>query len=185
MAHETKTVSVNGVDVGQLRETLEAMRENPNLGSAWFHVVNRWQDSTHNQSEIGEFHGAGEDRRHPETFTAQCDEPEVLLGDDEAPNPVEWLLHALAGCVTTSMVCHAAARGIHIESVESEIHGEIDLRGFLGLSEEVPRGYQRIEVTMHVKSDAAPEKLAELAQFSPVYNTLTHGVPVDLKVQAA
>src|SRR5690606_32218506 len=98
------------------------------------------------------------------------------------PNPAEHLLSALAGCVTTTMAMHAAARGIDIESISSEVEGDIDVRGFLGLSEEVPRGFKAIRVTMRVKSTAPVELLAGLAQFSPVFNTITHGAAVELQV---
>ncbi len=112
------------------------------------------------------------------------DEPPILAGNDEGANPVEHLLHALASCVTTSMVAHAAVRGIQIEELESELEGDIDLRGFLGLAADVPKGYTNIRVKFKVKTDADNiEKLKKLAEFSPVYNTLIHGTNVDIQVE--
>jgi len=98
---------------------------------------------------------------------------------------VEHLLNALAGCVTTALVMHAAARGIEIQSVTSELEGDIDVRGFLGLSPDVPRGFKNIRVTMHVQSDAPPEKLRELAEYSPVFNTIANATPVEISIDNA
>lgn len=108
----------------------------------------------------------------------------MLAGSDQGANPVEHLLNALAGCVTTSMVAHAAVRGIHIEELESELEGDIDLRGFLGLDPNVPKGYTNIRLRFKVKTDADNlEKLRSLAAFSPVYNTITNGAKVDIVVE--
>lgn len=176
--------TVNGVPVDQLKETLQAIRKDPGLGSFQFRAKNQWLCGGRNRSTVKDFHGAGrEDTTRGEPFVLDNDEPPVLLGEDRAPNPVEYILHGLAGCLTTTMVCHAAARGIEIQSVESSLEGDIDVRGFLGLSDEVPRGYQAIRVIMRVKSDASAAKLAELSKFSPVYNTLVNPVPVEVVIE--
>lgn len=175
--------TVNGVDVDALKETISAIARKPNLGAFQFRAANQWLGGSQSRSTIKGFFGAGkEDDARVRPFTLECDEPQILLGKDQAPNPVEYLLSALAGCVTTTMAMHAAARGIDIESISSEVEGDIDVRGFLGLSDDVPRGFKAIRVTMHVKSTAPAELLAALAQFSPVYNTLTRGVPVEVQV---
>jgi uncharacterized OsmC-like protein len=112
------------------------------------------------------------------------DEPSLLAGDDEAPNPTEHLLSALAGCMATSLVVHAAARGIHIEELESEVEGDIDLRGFLGISDDTPKGYTNIRMKLRVKADVDNlERLKRLAEYSPTFNTLIHGVNVDFQVE--
>ena len=121
---------------------------------------------------------------HKQAFELHADEPPVLAGSDEGANPVEHLLHALASCITTSMVAHASVRGIRIEELESKLEGDIDLRGFLGLDAKVPKGYTNIRVTFKVKTDEDNlQKLRRLAEFSPVYNTLIHGTKVDIQVQ--
>jgi len=121
---------------------------------------------------------------HKQEFELHADEPPILAGNDEGANPVEHLLHALASCVTTSMVAHATVRGIHIEELESKLEGDIDLRGFLGLDAKVPKGYTNIRVTFKVKTDRDNlQKLKELAEFSPVYNTLIHGTKVDIQIE--
>jgi uncharacterized OsmC-like protein len=113
----------------------------------------------------------------------ECGEPPVLLGQDRGANPVEHLLNALIGCLTTTLVYHAAARGIDIRSVESELEGDLDLRGFLGISNEVRKGYSEVRVRMRVKSNASPATLRELAQFSPVFDVVSRALPVQLTVE--
>jgi uncharacterized OsmC-like protein len=130
------------------------------------------------------FYGAKQEIAHKQKFEMDADEPPILAGDDEGANPVEHLLHALASCVTTSMVAHAAVRGIHLEEVESELEGDIDLRGFLGLANDVPRGYTDIRVKFRVKADPKDfARLAELAEFSPVFNTISQGARVDIQIE--
>jgi uncharacterized OsmC-like protein len=181
-----KAREVNGVDVGRLIETVGAIKEDPSLGAFRFRAHNKWLDGTKNRSLIQDFYGAGkEDDTRTAPYVLENDEPDVLTGKDEAPNPVEFVLHGLAGCVTTTLVAHAASRGIEIESVSSELEGDIDVRGFLGISEDVPKGYSEIRVNMKVKSDAPREKLEELARYSPVLNTLIRPVNVVLKVEKA
>ena len=182
-AQPAQQQGLNGVDVMALKQTIGAVRQQPALADFHFRATNRWLGGSRNRSTIQGFYGAGkEDDTRTEPFVLDNDEPQVLLGEDRAANPVEYLLHALAGCVTTTMVMHAAARGIPIESVESELEGDIDIQGFLGLSNDVPRGYQKIRVTIRVKSDADEQTLRALAAYSPVFNTITHATPVDVSV---
>lgn len=175
---------VNGVDVGRLQETIQTVQEDPSKARFEFRARNHWTGGTHNRSEIKDFHGMGEEyNQRAQPFVYECDEPPALAGDDRAGNPVEYVLHALAGCVTTTMAAHAAARGIAIESIDSKLEGDIDLQGFFGLREDVPRGYQDIRVTMRVKSDADADQLAELARYSPVYNTISNPVRITLNIE--
>jgi len=175
---------VNGVDLETLMGTVEAIKADPELGACRFRASNRWLGGNRNRSTVTGFYGAKQEIAHKQRFEMDADEPPILAGDDEGANPVEHLLHALASCVTTSMVAHAAVRGIRVEEVESTLEGDIDLRGFLGLADEVPRGYTDIRVRFRVKADPKDvERLAELAAFSPVFNTLTHGARVDIRVE--
>ncbi len=177
---------VNGVDVTALGEVVETVKNQPAIAKFQFRAKNRWIDGGHNRSSIKEFHGAGqEDTTRTEAFVLDNAEPPVLLGQDQGPNPVEYVLHALAGCMTTTMVYHAAARGIHIESVESELEGDLDLHGFLRMDDSVRNGYENIRVKFNVKSDATKEELAELARISPVFDIVSNPVPVDVAVQSA
>ena len=183
---ESTTIAntVNGVDLQRLSETIEAVQDRPELAQFKFRAKNKWIDGGHNRSTIQGFYGVGqEDTNRKATFTYDADEPEVLLGKDGGANPVEYLLHALAACMTTAMVYHAAARGIVIESVESTLEGDLDIRGFLGLDDNIRPGYQNIRAAFRVKADATAAQLEELVRFSPVYNSVSNPVNVEAKVE--
>jgi uncharacterized OsmC-like protein len=174
---------INGVDTDALMGTVNAIKGDPGLGACRFRASNTWLSGNHNRSTVTGFHGARQEIAHRQTFTMDADEPAILAGNDEGANPVEHLLHALASCLTTSMVAHAAVRGIEIDELESELEGDIDLRGFLGLAPDVPKGYTEIRARFRVK--AKPEdvdRLQELAKFSPVFNTITRGARVNVEV---
>jgi uncharacterized OsmC-like protein len=175
---------VNGLNVTEYAQIVDAVRSEPKLAKFQFRAGNVWHDGGLNRTTIKGFYGAGEqqgiDARH---FTVDAGEPPVLLGKDEAPNPVEYLLHALAACLTSSIVYKAAARGIAVESIESTLEGDMDARNFLELSDEQRTGYQNIRATFTVKADASPETIKELAEFSPVFDTVTRGTPVSLQIE--
>jgi uncharacterized OsmC-like protein len=180
---DDKSKRVNGINVDTLMETVNAVKNDPELGRCNFRATNKWTGAAHNCTTVEGFHAAKQDIDHKQKFELHCDEPAILAGADDGANPVEHLLNALAGCVTTSMVAHAAVRGIEIHELESELEGDIDLRGFLGLA-DVPKGYTAIRVKFKVKTDAQNiEKLRALASFSPVYNTLINGAKVDIQVE--
>lgn len=185
MAQATINETINGVEVGRIGETVEAVRHTPSLATFQFRATNQWIDGSHNRSTIKSFYGVGqEDTSRTTPFVLDTDKPPVLLGKNQGPAPVEFVLHALAACLTTSLVFHAAARGIHIESVESKVEGDLDLQGFLGLSESVRKGYQQIRVSFTVKSDASAEQLDALTKFSPVYDIVSNPVPVSIAITA-
>lgn len=179
-----KPVLTNGVDVTALGDTIKAVSADPGLATFRFRAENAWIDGGHNRSTIRGFYGCRmEDTSRSEPFMLDADEPAVLLGRDAGANPVEYVLHALAGCLTTTMVYHAAARGIVIEAVDSTLEGDLDLRGFLGLSNKVRKGFETIRVRMRVRSDADPAKLRDLAQFSPVFDIVSNSLPVEVVVE--
>lgn len=183
MSQATMSGLVNGVDVERLGQTVQAVQQNPSLGISQFRAVNRWVSGGHNRSTIKGFYGAGqEDTTRTKPFVLDADEPHVLLGKDQGANPVEFVLHALAACLTTSLVYHAAARGIQIESVESKLEGDLDLQGFLGLSEQVRKGYKQIRANFTIKSDASAEQLEALTKFSPVYDIVSNPVSVSIQI---
>ena len=174
---------VNGVDLEVLGGTVGAIQADPELGVSRFRVSNSWVDGARNESRVTGFFGAAQEIAHRQAFTLIADEPPILAGNDDGANPVEHLLHALASCLTTAMVAHAAVRGIRIEAMESELEGDLDLNGFLGLNPKTPKGYTGIRAKFRV--DAAEgdiDAIRELANFSPVFNTLTRGVNVDVEV---
>jgi uncharacterized OsmC-like protein len=173
----------NGVDSAQMYGTLDAVKADPSLGRFQFRVANEWKGGSHNRSTIRSFYGAGgEDSSRTAEFTIDAGEPGILLGHDEGANPAEALLHALAGCLTTSLVYVAAARKVRLTRVESTIEGDMDVRGALGLSDEVRNGFTKIRATFTVKGDAPAEKLREVVERakarSAVYDMVTNGVPV-------
>lgn len=173
----------NGVNVTQLLGTIDAIAAQPSLARFQFRATNRWTAGTQNITRIHSYYGAGREELRAEPFAFLADEPPVLCGKDEGANPVEYLLSALSMCVTTSIVAHAAARGIAIEAVESELTGDLDVRGFLGMSASVRKGYERITMKMRIKTDGDAGMLRKLADFSPVYDVVSRSVPVELTVE--
>lgn len=178
---------VNGVMVDDLFTTIDAIKATPTLAKFKFRIRNQWEGGSENCSTVETFSGANQSLSHPKAFVLQADEPAVLLGQDKAANPVEYLLHALASCLTTSMVYHAAARGIQIEEVESSLEGDIDLHGFLELDKSVRQGYQGIRVNFKVKADVPDEQLQEIVRLgtshSPVFDSVANGVPIAVTTQ--
>ena len=173
----------NGVDSEQMYGTLDAIKAQPELATFQFRATNTWLGGAHNRSTIKEFYGAGQtDQSRASAWELDAGEPPILLGVNEGPNPAEYLLHALAACLTTSLVYVAAARGVHLDAVESTLEGDMDVRGALGISNDVPNRFQAIRVTFRIKSDAPAEKLAEVvarAQArSAVFDTVASPVPV-------
>jgi uncharacterized OsmC-like protein len=184
---ETLPKLVNGVNVDNLFTTIDAIKSQATIAKFKFRVQNTWQGGGQNRSAVNRFYGAGQEVSRQKSFVLHADEPVVLLGQDMAANPVEHLLHALASCLTTSMVYHAAARGIEIEEVESSLEGDLDLHGFLDLDPKVRKGYQGIRVKFRIKADVPDEQLQEIVQLgsghSPVFDSLTQGVPVSVSAE--
>ena len=187
MAVKTMDPVRNGVDTSVLFGTLDAIKGQPELARFQFRARNRWIGGAHNRATVRDFYGAGqEDTSRATAFVLDAGEPAVLVGSDTGPNPAEMLLSALSACLTTSLVYSAAARGVHLTRVESTLEGDIDLRGALGLSDEVRNGFEAIRVTFRVEGDAPAEKLREVVaqgqRRSAVFETITNGVPVSVNV---
>jgi uncharacterized OsmC-like protein len=182
-AHEISQAELtNGVDVKALFATIAAIKQDPAIAAFKFRATNRWLGADRNRTTIAGFYGAKQDQPHAQAFEMECGEPPVLLGADMGANPVEFLLNALIGCLTTTMVYHAASRAIEIQAVDSELEGDLDLRGFLGISADVRKGYSAIRVKMRVQSKGSPALLRELARFSPVYDVVSRALPVEIEV---
>lgn len=185
--HTTTMNHLNGVPVQKLMETIEAVGADASLGDARFRARNRWISGALNRSSIQGFHAAGaEDDSRREPFIYDNDEPPVLLGENRGANPVEYLLHGLAGCITTTFVYYAAAMGVELESVESMLEGDLDLRGLLGVAPVKP-GFQSIRVRMQVRSSAPEAKVREVMKIaqmrSPVFSTVSTPVPVRIDLE--
>ena len=186
--HNTQAImqqpaELNGLNLDQMRQTRDAIKADPSLARFEFRARNHWINGGHNRSTVKDFYGAGkEDDSRSEPYVFDNGEPPVLLGNNEGMNPVEFLLHALAGCVTTTTVLHAAARGIRIRELSTELDGTIDLQGLLGLDDNVAVGYEQIRIKLHIEADCSDEELNDLIAFvknhSPVCSTVCRPVPV-------
>jgi len=178
----------NGVNTPALLATINAVKETPALAKFRFRASNRWITGTYSESRVESFSGAGGEHNHKTEFRYGADHPAVLVGEDRGPTPIEFLLHGLAMCITAGVGNIAAARGVTLTSLESQVEGDIDLQGILGLSDKVRNGYERIRISFTIAGDAPPEKLREIVEQSrarsAVFDVLTNGVPVDVSVNA-
>lgn len=179
-------VPLNGVDTPNLLATINVLKGAPDLARFQFRAHNTWQRGTHSRSRIEHFVGAGGAQAHARAFELDADHPAVLVGADEGPTPVEFILHALASCLTAGIANIAAARGVPLRAVESTVEGDIDLRGILGLSDEVRNGYQAIRVSFTIDGKASPEQLQAIVEQScarsAVYDIVSNKVPVNVSV---
>jgi uncharacterized OsmC-like protein len=184
---ENQSISIrNGLNLEQMGQTVDALKQDPSLAQFEFRARNQWISGGENRSRIQDFYGAGtEDTSRTEPFVFTNGELFILLGNNEGANPVEYLLHALAGCVTTTTVLHASARGINIKSLSTELAGTMDLQGLLALNEDAPVGYKHIQINMRIEADCSEQELDDLIAFakehSPVCNTVCKPIPVSVK----
>ena len=181
-----KPEPLNGVDTPTLFATLDAVKARPELAKFKFRATNRWQQGVQSRTRIESFYGAGGEQKHGQSFTYDADHPAVLVGRDQAPTPVEFLLHGLAGCLTAGIGNIAAARGVTLYEVESTVEGDINLLGILGLSDQVRNGYEPIRISFRIRGDAPEEKLRQIVEQSrnrsAVYDVLTRGTRVSVDV---
>lgn len=180
-------VPMNGVDTPKLFATIGVVAEQPPLARFQFRANGKWLHGTHMQTTMASFFGAGAELNHKQPYTADADHPSVLCGEDNGPTPVEYLLHAIAACLTAGIVNIASARGVTLRSVEADVTGDIDLQGILGLSDKVRNGFESIKVAFKVAGDAPAETLEKIVSQSvarsAVFDVLTNGVPVTVSVK--
>jgi uncharacterized OsmC-like protein len=178
----------HGVDTPKLFATINVVGAQPELAKFQFRAKSCWVKGTHSQSTMSGFFGAGAELNHESQFTANSDHPGVLCGEDKAPTPVEYVLHALASCLTAGIANIAAARGVTLYAVESTVEGDIDMQGILGLSDKVRNGFESIRISFRIEGDAPEAKLREIAEQSrarsAVFDIITNGVPVAIAVNA-
>ena len=179
----------NGVDTPTLLNTINAVGGQPDLARFTWRATSRWQQGTHSRTHIASFRGAGGEHAHAREFAFDADHPAVLVGRDNGPTPVEYLLVALASCLTAGIGNIAAVRGVTLYEVESQVEGDMDLLGIFGLSETARNGYQQIRVHFKITGDAPEEKLKAIVEQSrarsAVFDVLTNGVGVKMSVNAA
>jgi uncharacterized OsmC-like protein len=177
----------NGVDTATLFATLDAVKGTNEIAKFQFRARNTWVSGTHSRSTFSGFYGAMQEMRHQHDTVVDADHPAILVGEDHAPTPVEYLLHGIAACLTAGIANIAAARGVDLEEVSSTVEGDVDLLGILGLGGgEVRNGYEQVRVTFHIKGDADDETLRGLVEQSrrrsAVYDVLTNPTPVVIDV---
>jgi uncharacterized OsmC-like protein len=178
-------VPLNGINTPALFATIDVVRDQPQLGTFQFRATGNWLGGTHVQTTMTDFAGAGGEHSHKAAYTVDADHPAVLCGEDKAPTPVEHVLHALASCLTAGIANIAAARGVTLHSVTSSLQGDMDLRGILGLSNDIRNGFSGVRVGFTVAGDAPEEKLQEIVRQacarSAVLDILSNGVPVSIE----
>lgn len=178
--------TINGFELESISNTVNAIKNDPATAKFEFRIKNDWIKAGHNRSYIKEFYGGGkEDESRSKHFIFDNGEPPVLLGNNEGANPVEFVLHALAGCMTTTMVLHAAACGIPLEKISTEIEGDLDIRGYLGLDPNIRNGYQNVTVNLAVEGNlnkTDKEKLSQFCRNSPVFDIISNSVPISVKL---
>jgi uncharacterized OsmC-like protein len=181
----TETVR-NGVPVDKLFGTIGKVRENTDLAAFRFTARNTWIEGTASRSTIHEWSGAGGDHVHVSEFNFDADHP--TLGHGHGPTPQEYVLHAIAACITAGIATAAAARKIEITTVDSVVQGDIDVRGVLGIDDEIRNGFEQIRMSFKVEGDASSEVLRGLVEASrdrsAVYDMLTNATPVSIEVVA-
>lgn len=179
--------NVNGVNVDQLVATINLIKDKPEIAKFTFRAKNKWVNGGHSQTTVDGFYGAGSEQKRAKAHVVEGDEPAVLLGQDHGANAVEAVLHALASCLAVGFIYNAAAKGIKVESLEFDLEGNLDLQGFLGLSDTIRPGYQNIKLNYRVKADAPREKLEELCEYvqktSPVLDIIKNPVSVSITME--
>ncbi len=184
----TTTAVINGVDTEALFGALDAVKAMPEAAQFRFRARNEWVAGTYSRSTIRDFFGLGTEQEHTGEFGFESDHPTQLVGSDKGPTPVEYLLVALAGCITAGIGNIAAARGVELSRVRSTVEGDIDLNGVLGLDADVRNGYQGIKATFEIEGGAGTNELKKIVERSvarsAVFDVLTNGVPVTVEVAA-
>lgn len=178
---------INGVSRDGLFKVIEAVTADGALAQFNFRIENQWVGGGLNRSTVRDFSGVSQEFAHATAFEIYNDEPAVLLSGDKGPNPVENLLHALAGCLTTTIIYHAAARGIKIDAVRTRFDGDIDVRGLLGITKACRNGYREIRVTFDIEGDLTLAQKRELMamgpEYSPVFDVVSNGTPVRCRLR--
>ena len=173
----------NGLDTEQVACLAGKISEDENYGKFRFRANNHWIDGSRSRTSFKNFYAGGEENSSRKTaLTVDADQPAFLAGENTAPNSVEHLLHALNSCLSTTLVYHASVNGIPLDAVEVSSEGEMNARGFFGISDEVATGYERIRVNMQVTSSADVDTLTKLAMHSPVYEMISKAVIVDFSL---
>jgi uncharacterized OsmC-like protein len=180
---EIQDAVLNGVNVTRLGQTIEAIRQKPELANFKFRARNQWELGAHSVATISDLYGTCQNLQHKAPFVLDADEPPVLLGEDTGAGAAEYVLAGLSACLTGTLAYHASARGLKIEAIQSEYEGDVDLRGFLDLDPKVRNGYREIRVKFKVRGDLEEATVRELLSKSPMYDTLANPVKIKIEVE--
>ena len=183
MLSPVRRTIVNDIDLGRLTELVEEAEVNPALG---FEITTRWDGQFRSESRAGPIRFGNGDTVIRD-FVIRADEPEEILGSNEAPNPQELLMAALNACMTVGYVAGAAKRGISLSKLEIETRGTLDLRGFFALSDTVPPGYAALQYVVRIAGGGTPEQFAEIhaevQATSPNYDNLARAIRMDARLE--
>lgn len=180
---EVSNEVINGVNTADLSSTINSIKDDPSLAKCEFRLTNHWVSGDENHSETFDFYGAGGEQQHKKKFTFQAGEHALVAGNDEGANPVEFLLSALSGCMTTTIAYYAALNGFEIKKMESSYKGDLDLQGLFNLNSNVRPGYQKIRVYFKIQTNAPKEELESYYKFSPVYDVVSKSTPVEVTIE--
>lgn len=178
--------SINGVDMEGVEELKAALESDPDLGSMRFYATHDWVEGARSRTVVDRLGRGGKEVVRSDAFVLESDEPEALLGKDTAPNAVVWLLHALASSLSVTIAYHAAMREMTIERLNISIEGDIDVHGFLGLSDEVRSGFQDLRVKIDIAASGTREEVEGLVRYaesvSPIMDSLRNRIPLEVKL---
>jgi uncharacterized OsmC-like protein len=182
----TGTPVDNGVNVEALLGARAALTEAPAAAQFQWRTTTEWQNGTHSRSTVERFFGLGEEQSHRTQFSFDADHPEIFASEDNGITPVEYVLVALASCLTAGVAAVAQNREIQLRSVAASIEGAMDVRGILGVDTDVRNGFSDIKVTYRIDADASPEDIralvAQSQKRSAVYDIITNPTNVTVQV---
>lgn len=180
----TVATKSNGIDTDALRQVMEDVKRDPSKGVAGFHVTTGWRGGTKSETRVDRWSLGG--RKLAKSFTIPIDEPPELLGENTAANPQEYLLAAVNACMMATYVAAASMQGIELESLEIETRGELDLRGFLGLDENVKPGYDEIDYSVRIKGNGTAEQFETVHEWvkktSPNYFNMANAIRMNAEL---
>ena len=181
---------INGVNPQQLGGLLNTLKEHPDASEARFYVKTEWtcQDEGDSggfyvRSSCKDFQLGDQTIQRNNTYTMVFDFPPEFSGEGKGPTVCETCMSSLGACITQTIVAHATARGINIDSVTIDLEGNVDLQGFTGLSTDTRPGAQGFQLNVNIKSStASKEQISRLYEigkrYSPAFDTLTNGTSV-------
>jgi len=180
---EKRDHTLNGIDIDRIVELATTMSQDNEFGKFRFRADNKWIKGSRSRTTIKDFY-AGNDKRteREQVLTVDTDQPVFLAGKNTAPNAVEHYLNSLVSCITTTIVPHASVQGILINKLDVSAEGEMDARGFFGVSDEVNRGYNKINVDIRARTSTDEETLRKLISYSPVYEMVSKAIPVKVNI---